>query len=732
MALAPGTVLGPYEILSPLGAGGMGEVYRARDSRLAREVAVKLLPESACCDPQSMERFRREAQAASAINHPNICAVYDIGEADGRAFIVMELVAGTTLQEMIDRGPIPPNRVLEWGTQIADALDAAHSRSIVHRDIKPGNIAVGERGVKILDFGLAKLGGAPEPEPPAASDRTMTAIAGLSPGITTPGLVLGTISYMSPEQALGRAVDPRSDLFSFGAVLCEMATGRRAFPGDTAAAVFDGILNRPAEGTVSDAIAGIKPILDKLLEKSPERRFASAAEVASALRELRDRSSTGRREAVRRETPSIAVLPFRNLSADPENEFFADGMAEEIVGALSKIKALRVAARTSSFAFKGRSEDARVIGKTLGVASILEGSVRRSGKRLRVSVQLIKAEDGYQLWSDRFDREMEDVFAVQDEIAESVAGALRVVLSDREREEIRKIPTTNIEAYDDYLRGRELLRPLEGDGFRAAQRMFQRAVEQDPEFALAWCGIAESCYWIFGWLGRDPVQREIAQRASDEALRIDPDLAEAHVAAGLTRFLANDFAAAHRAFERARELDPKSFDAPYFDARTYVSEGRLEEAAALFSKAAAARPEDYQAPTLLANCYRGLKRPDDERAAARRGLAVIEKHLELHPADVRAVYLGAGNVWAGYGDREKAVAWARRALDMDPTSVSVRYNVACLFVNIGLIDEALDLLEKNVDQGSGQIGWVEHDPDWFPVHDHPRFKAIIARMPKGE
>jgi len=518
VALAPGTVLGPYEILSPLGAGGMGEVYRARDSRLAREVAVKLLPESACCDPQSMERFRREAQAASAINHPNICAVYDIGEADGRAFIVMELVAGTTLQEMIDRGPIPPNRVLEWGTQIADALDAAHSRSIVHRDIKPGNIAVGERGVKILDFGLAKLGGAPEPEPPAASDRTMTAIAGLSPGITTPGLVLGTISYMSPEQALGRAVDPRSDLFSFGAVLSEMATGRRAFPGDTAAAVFDGILNRPAEGTVSDAIAGIKPILDKLLEKSPERRFASAAEVASALRELRDRSSTGRREAVRRETPSIAVLPFRNLSADPENEFFADGMAEEIVGALSKIKALRVAARTSSFAFKGRSEDARVIGKTLGVASILEGSVRRSGKRLRVSVQLIKAEDGYQLWSDRFDREMEDVFAVQDEIAESVAGALRVVLSDREREEIRKIPTTNIEAYDDYLRGRELLRPLEGDGFRAAQRMFQRAVEQDPEFALAWCGIAESCYWIFGWLGRDPVQREIAQRASDEAL----------------------------------------------------------------------------------------------------------------------------------------------------------------------------------------------------------------------
>jgi non-specific serine/threonine protein kinase len=728
MSLSAGTSLGPYEILAPLGAGGMGEVYRARDTRLGREVAIKLLPESSRFDPQSLMRLRREARAASALNHPNICTIHDIGEHEGRAFIVMELLSGVTLGQMIASGPVPPERLPSIAIQIAEALDAAHSRSIVHRDIKPGNIVVGEHVVKVLDFGLAKSSGSSGGAPAGPDENTRTALAGESSGSGA----AGTLYYMSPEQALGRPVDPRSDLFSFGAVLHEMATGRRAFPGTTAAAVFDAILNRPPDGALPKAWQGLGSILDRLLAKEPSARFATAAEAAAAIRAFQAGVSTGRRERARREPPSIAVLPFRNLSADSDNEFFADGMTEEILSSLSKVTALRVASRTSSFAFKGRSEDVRAIGRALGVSAVLEGSVRRSGKRLRVSVQLVKSEDGYQLWSDRFDRELEDVFAVQDEIAESVATALRVVLTDRERSEIRKVPTTNIEAYDDYLRGRELLRPLESAGFHAARRMFERAAGQDPNFALAWVGVVECCYWIFGWLGRDQAQLEAAREASAKALRIDPDLAEAHAACGMTCVIADDLPGAHRAFARAIELDPQSFDAYYFAARAFVSEGRLEEAVAMFSAAAAVRPEDYQSPTLLATCYRGLGRVEDERAAAQRALQLIERHLELHPGDVRAVYFAAGNTWYATHDREKALSWARRALDMDPSSYSVRYNVACLYVNVGDFDAALELLEQNASEGWGQRSWVEHDPDWMPLRDDPRFRAILDLMASPE
>jgi adenylate cyclase len=403
-------------------------------------------------------------------------------------------------------------------------------------------------------------------------------------------------------------------------------------------------------------------------------------------------------------------------------------MAEEILSALSKIKALRVASRTSSFAFKGRSEDVRAIGRSLGVGSILEGSVRRSGNRLRVSVQLVKAEDGYQLWSDRFDREMEDIFALQDEIAESVANALRVVLSERERHAIRKIPTENMEAYDCYLRGRDLLRPLEAKGFHAARGMFERAVELDGRFAPALVGIVECCYWIHGWLGHDAAVLEEARSAAARALAIDPDLGEAHVALGMTGFMSNDFPSAYRSFARAIELDPLNFDAHYFAARAYVSEGRLEEAATMFAKAGQIRPEDIQAPTLLRTCYLGLGRPDEARAAAVRALEAIEKHLELYPSDARAVYFAAGNSWTAYGDRGKSMFWARRALEIDPESISVRYNVACVYVNLGMYEEALDLLEQNVSRGWGQREWIEHDPDWFPLRDHPRFRAILDRI----
>ncbi len=735
MALAAGTLLGPYEIQAPIGAGGMGEVYRARDRRLGREVALKLLPESARCDTQLLERFLREAQAASALSHPHICTVHDIGDHDGRRFIVMELLSGTTLQERLQSGPLPFAELCTLAAEIADALAAAHAHAIVHRDIKPGNIFLTAHGVKVLDFGLAKLTGdriAPE-ELDAGFRNAETVLPGSgATELTSPGFALGTLFYMSPEQALGKRVDPRSDLFSLGAVLHEMATGRRAFPGATPAAVFDAILHREPDGALPEACAELAPIVQQLLAKEPERRFASAQEVATALRRLvhsGDTSTTRRREAARAEPASIAVLPFLNLSADPENEYFTDGITEEILTALSKIKALRVASRTSSFAFKGRSEDVRAIGRTLGVGSVLEGSVRRSGNRLRVSVQLVQAGDGYQLWSERFDRELADIFAVQDEIAERVVAALRVVLSESERRDLRRIPTDNVEAYDAYLRGRDLLRPLDVKSFHAARKMFERAVALDESFVPAWLGLVESCYWLHVWVARNEELLATARAAAARALVIASDLAEAHVAQGLACVMAGENAGAHRSLARAAELDPRNFDAYYYAARVWVSEGGLEEAAALFATAAEVRPDDYQALTLLAGCYKGLGRADEQRATAARALAVIERQLELQPNDVRAIYFAAGNTLAATGEREAALGWARRALAADPDSVSVIYNIACFYANLGLIDDALDLLERYVSQGWGQREWIEHDPDWEELRDHPRFRAIVARMP---
>ena len=716
-----GKRLGHYEILERLGAGGMGEVYRARDTRLGREVAIKILPETAERDPQSLDRFQREAQAASALNHPNICTIHDVGEDAKRPFIVMEYVKGDTLDAIIQRGPIEAGRVIDLAVQIADALDAAHRQTIVHRDIKPGNIVVTERGiVKVLDFGLAKHFGVPV----GALDRTITVSEQAL--LTSPGMAVGTVAYMSPEQALGRTVDARSDLFAFGAVLHEMATGKRAFPGRTPAEVFNALLNEPPANPLPEGLSGLRPILDSLLEKAPERRMDSAASAVAALRRL----SHGDAAALAggKAPASIAVLPFVNISADPENEYFTDGMSEEILSALSKVDALRVASRTSSFAFKGRNEDIRSIGRSLGVGSILEGSVRKSGKRLRVTVQLVKVEDGYRLWSERYDREMEDVFAVQDEIAESVANALRVVLTERERRMIRKVPTENIEAYDDFLRGRDQLHRLGAEALNAALELFERATVRDPRFALAWVGVVEACYWLNTWIKPDASLVAKAGKAAQTVLGIDPDLAEAHVAVGLSRFMSKDHAGAYRAFEKAIALDPHSFEAYYYCARTCVGDGRLEDAAAMFTKASEVRPEDYQTLALLITTYQGLNRPDDSRRVARMALDAIHKHLVLSPHDIRAVYMAAGAAWTLNQNREETLGWTRRAMEMDPNSPSVRYNVACTYVNMGMYDEALDLLEANVENGWGEKEWVEHDPDWFPLKDNPRFKTLLGRM----
>jgi TolB-like protein/tetratricopeptide (TPR) repeat protein len=580
--------------------------------------------------------------------------------------------------------------------------------------------------VKILDFGLAKTGA---PEGRSSEDDATVAIGDAQ--LTTPGTAIGTVAYMSPEQALGKEVDARTDIFSLGVVLYEMAAGRSPFAGATNAATFDGILNRapePLTGTPAGLPADVARIIDVALEKDRENRYQTVAELRSDLETRRSGMAKASGRTVDADGPqSIAVLPFINMSSDVENEYFTDGMAEEIILSLSKVGALRVASRTSSFAFKGKSEDVRTIGRELGVSTILEGSVRKAGSRLRISAQLVKVDDGYHLWSDRFDRDLEDVFAVQDEIAESITGALSVVLSPREKRAMQRVPTENMEAYDNYLRGRHNVHSLSDSSLRRAESFFQRAVEIDPGFALGWVGVAETAAWIHDWFTPTEDLVRTADQASQKALAIDPDLAEAHVARGLALWIQRDVEGARGEFEVAAHLDPLLFDAAWYHARVCVFAGDLEAAASFFAKAAQLRREDYQAAAMQVTVLPGLGRHDEARAAARDALARIEKHLKLHTDDARAVCLGA-SAWSTLGEHEKAVEWARRSLVMRPDDAGTSYNAACTFAQEGLLDEAIDLLEKNVNNGWGNYGWLRQDPDLDPLREQPRFRSLLEKL----
>jgi non-specific serine/threonine protein kinase len=417
-----GNILSHYRIIEKLGGGGMGVVYKAEDTRLHRAVALKFLPEELSRDRHALERLQREAQAASALNHPNICTIYDIDEHEGVRFIAMELLEGNTLLLRMGGRAIGVDEILDLSIQIADGLGAAHLKGIIHRDIKPANIFVTDRGTaKILDFGLAKLSA--EPVGPGSAAPTL----GTEEMLTNPGAALGTIAYMSPEQVRGQALDARTDLFSLGVVLYEMTTGKRPFEGSTPGVVFDAILNRDPEDPI-----GLNPlvpsalarVIRKSLEKDRKLRYQTASDMLADIQRLKRDRESGRTAApiVAEPTriPSLAVLPFSNLSADKENEYFSDGLAEDIIDALTQVPGLRVMARTSAFAFRGKEQDVREIGARLNVENILEGSVRRAGSRIRVTAQLVKASDGYHLWSQRFDREMTDVFAIQDEISQAI------------------------------------------------------------------------------------------------------------------------------------------------------------------------------------------------------------------------------------------------------------------------------------------------------------------------
>jgi non-specific serine/threonine protein kinase len=713
-----GRTLSHYKITGKLGSGGMGEVYLAQDLKLDREVALKVLPAEMAASPQRLQRFEREAKTIATLNHPNIVTLYSVEESEGVRFLTMERVAGQSLDTRIAHGGMNFKAFMEIARPLAEALVAAHEKGVIHRDLKPANVMVTDDGrVKVLDFGLAKLQEADRPD--GLSDAPTQAL-------TREGTVVGTVPYMSPEQLQGRAIDHRSDIFSLGIIYYQLLTGKRPFHGGTSAEVISAIL-RDTPHPINEINVGLPNHLGRIvrrcLNKDPGERYQTARDLLIELRELKQEVS----DSERRATNSIAVLPFANMSPDPEQEYFCEGIAEELINGLGRIKNLRVASRTSAFQFKGTKHDIREIGERLNVEKIVEGSVRKSGSQIRITAQLVNVSDGYRLWSERYDRKMEDIFAIQDEIAESIVQALEVTLSPKERRLIQNVATRDVEAYDFYLRGRKYFYEFDRRNWELARQMFERAIKLDPNYALAYAAIADCWSFLFMYAGSSERERLLAEEASRKALELDPDLAEAHASRGMVLSLSKNHDQAAEHFEKAIALNAKLYEAYYFFARASVAQGKYLKAARLYEQAIEVRPEDYQAALLLPQVYRSLGRQEDMATAYRTGIEKARRHLELNPADVRALYL-CGLAMVGTGQAEEGMELVNRAVAISPDETGLLYNVACIYSTVGRTDEALDHLERAVRAGYNHRAWMEADSDFDPIRQHPRFQALLKQI----
>lgn len=760
--LKSGEYFGHYEILQQIGEGGMGEVYLAKDKKLDRHVAIKVLNEQFSRHESNLQRFILEAKAASGLNHPNILVIHEIGESDNSNYIVSEFIEGKTLREIVDARPTKLTEILDIAIQVVSALSAAHQAKIVHRDIKPENIMLRPDGyVKILDFGLAKL-----IEQKGIGLEAST----VKQNQTGKGVILGTFNYMSPEQAKAEKIDERSDIFSFGVVLYEMIAGRTPFSGASTSETFANLINAeplPLARYASNVPDELLRIISKMLRKHRDERYQTMKGLLADLRSLqkhldfeaelwqRKSSEQIAEKETQIQTPkSIAVLPFANLSADAENEYFCDGLAEELLNALAKIEALKVAARTSAFFFKGKNTNVSEIGNVLNVKTVLEGSVRKSGNKLRITVQLINTADGYHLWSERYDREMQDIFDLQDLITLAIVDALKVKLLGEER--LARNYTDNVEAYQLYLKGRFHVSKLTPSDMQMGISYFQQALEIDPSYALAHVGLANAFLRI-------PIAAEMpstaffpqAKASAQKAIEIDDRLADAHAALSWITFWYDwDWTAAENQAKRALELNPNSADAHEAYAHLLSNTERHTEALAEIKRARELDPLNLLTNALesqfllhagkLDEALAGLQKtfelePNFWLAHLFAASAYIEKGLfaeAVVEAEKARAFSGGSSCAMAYGayalSKSGKQAEARAALEELFKLATERYvppyHTALAYHSLGERDETLDWLERGFEQRDPKMTFLKVEPKWNNLRDDHRFQDLLRRV----
>jgi serine/threonine protein kinase/Flp pilus assembly protein TadD len=675
-----GQTISHYKILAKLGEGGMGVVYKAEDTKLRRTVALKFLSPQAVGTEEDKTRFIHEAQSAAALNHPNICTVYEIDEYEDRSFIAMECIEGESLKAKIKSGRLQLDEAVGIAVEIAEGLQEAHSKGIIHRDIKSANIMLTTAGrVKVMDFGLAK-----------SSGRTQ---------LTKDGTTVGTVAYMSPEQGRGEPVDFRTDIWSLGIVLYEMITGELPFTADYEQATIYRIINEEPpsiRSRCSDVPKKLEQIIERALAKSTKERYESAEAFAAGLRELKGLTAPkSKDDDSTKEKHSIAVLPFVDMSPDKDQEYFCDGLAEELINALAHIKPLRVAARTSAFSFKGEKYDVRDIGEKLNVDTVLEGSIRKAGDRLRVTAQLINVEDGFHIWSEKYDRDLDDIFAIQDEISLAIVDGLKIELLGEEISRVVKRGTENLEAYDLYMRGR-FFWEKRGEGLKKAVEYFKQAIEKDPKYAAPYAGIADSYFLLafYGFLPSHdamPKAREYAQKG----IEIDEMSAEAHCALAWNhQFYDWDYIKAEQEFKRAIELNPQYTPAHYWYATTLVHTGRHEEALRENERAIEVDPLSVQAHTMYGWMLIGERRFE-------QGIERLNRALELNPDYAHARWL-LGYSYYLLSRNEDALTEKQKAVTLsgrNPWFVSM---LGMLFGRLGKTSEARKVLVELIDRSESE------------------------------
>ncbi|HJQ23687.1 MAG TPA: protein kinase [Blastocatellia bacterium] len=760
-----------YHITSKLGAGGMGEVYLAEDSRLGRQVALKFLPASYQYDPDRRARFMKEARAASALRSPYIAAIYDIGEHDGSMFIVMEYVEGELLQTRIGRGPIAPREVIEIAEQVADALDEAHGLGIIHRDVKSANLILTPRGlVKMLDFGLAKIN---ELRTPAASSDDFTTPLGQQ---TAAGLVLGTVTYMSPEQALGRDLDGRSDLFSLGIVMYEMLTGQLPFRGSSATEIIDHILHDEPTAVAqlnADTPAELERLVRKCLEKDRDRRYQSARELSIDLRNLkRDMDSgalstsalrsqasgvqTARRRQPRRAIDSLAILPLANESLDAETEYLADGITESIINNLSQIAKLRVMARSTVFRYKGRDVDPISVGHELGVRAVLVGRMLSRGDTLIIKVELVDTADGSHLWGENYNRQMAHVFAIEADISSVISEKLRLRLDSAQKKRLTKRHTEKTEAYQLYLKGRACWNRRTPDSLKQGIEYFNQAIAADPCYALAYAGLADSYNILASYSAMAPDEAfPKAREAATQALRFDERLPEAHASMAFVTFgYSWDFAQADQEFRRALELNPGYAVAHQWYALFLAAMRRTDEAIVEIGRAEQLDPLSLPIITnkgwifylarrneaALATLNRALELDPDFVLAHRRLGQVYEAQgrfadarreyercLQLAPNDVESL-AALGHAYGASNDAERAREIINRLTGIAQCHYVPAFLIAMIHIGLGDLDAAFAWLEKACEEHYGFLTYINVGPVFDPLRNDPRLVELTARI----